>query len=177
MTKTKLGANQPCSCGSGRKYKRCCWPKQVKSNRSPAPPDREQGKAEVVQMTRNGRIPPGFRNRLEDARLDMRALYRTSDRLHLAQDLPKHVLSLGELDADFAEALCVLDKDLSSYDVPVMVRDTLASLDKMPFAIERALALLAPEQQQQVGHFLPIVRDQLPPEDAYLDIPGRDQSA
>ena len=23
----KVGRNQPCPCGSGRKYKRCCWEK------------------------------------------------------------------------------------------------------------------------------------------------------
>jgi len=25
---TKIGANTPCSCGSGKKYKRCCMNKQ-----------------------------------------------------------------------------------------------------------------------------------------------------
>ncbi|MCK4255943.1 SEC-C domain-containing protein, partial [candidate division WOR-3 bacterium] len=23
----KVGRNQPCPCGSGKKYKNCCWPK------------------------------------------------------------------------------------------------------------------------------------------------------
>ena len=23
----KVGRNQPCPCGSGKKFKRCCWPK------------------------------------------------------------------------------------------------------------------------------------------------------
>jgi len=25
--KKKIGRNEPCPCGSGRKYKKCCWPK------------------------------------------------------------------------------------------------------------------------------------------------------
>jgi len=26
-TKTKPGRNDPCPCGSGKKYKKCCYPK------------------------------------------------------------------------------------------------------------------------------------------------------
>jgi preprotein translocase subunit SecA len=25
--KKKVGRNDPCPCGSGKKYKKCCWPK------------------------------------------------------------------------------------------------------------------------------------------------------
>ena len=33
----KIGRNQPCPCGSGRKYKRCCWPRD-RAARVPATP-------------------------------------------------------------------------------------------------------------------------------------------
>jgi hypothetical protein len=29
--RTKVGRNEPCPCGSGEKYKRCCWPKEQMS--------------------------------------------------------------------------------------------------------------------------------------------------
>ena len=27
LPKKKVGRNDPCPCGSGKKYKKCCWPK------------------------------------------------------------------------------------------------------------------------------------------------------
>lgn len=30
----KIGRNQPCPCGSGRKYKRCHWRKQIQMAKS-----------------------------------------------------------------------------------------------------------------------------------------------
>ena len=35
----KVGRNQPCPCGSGKKYKKCCWLK---------PSDLEQGESNEV---------------------------------------------------------------------------------------------------------------------------------
>lgn len=29
---TKVGRNDPCPCGSGKKYKKCCWSKDQRSN-------------------------------------------------------------------------------------------------------------------------------------------------
>ncbi len=31
----KVGRNDPCSCGSGKKYKKCCWGKNMEIKRSP----------------------------------------------------------------------------------------------------------------------------------------------
>ena len=33
MIKTKTGRNAPCPCGSGKKYKRCCWLKDSLTNK------------------------------------------------------------------------------------------------------------------------------------------------
>lgn len=30
---TKIGRNDPCSCGSGKKYKKCCEPKEAASRK------------------------------------------------------------------------------------------------------------------------------------------------
>jgi len=51
-----------------------------------------------------------LRPRLEAAGLELRALYRSLDRMLLAQDVPAGLRRLHELDADFAEALLVLDQ-------------------------------------------------------------------
>jgi hypothetical protein len=29
MVNTMIGRNEPCPCGSGKKYKKCCWNKDV----------------------------------------------------------------------------------------------------------------------------------------------------
>ena len=33
---TKAGRNDPCPCGSGKKYKHCCWGKEEKKSYTPA---------------------------------------------------------------------------------------------------------------------------------------------
>ena len=34
----KIGRNQPCPCGSGKKYKRCCWDRDRAAHVQPAQP-------------------------------------------------------------------------------------------------------------------------------------------
>lgn len=34
-----MGRNEPCPCGSGRKYKRCCWAKHAAERAAAAAPD------------------------------------------------------------------------------------------------------------------------------------------
>ncbi len=31
MGKTKVGRNEPCPCGSGKKYKSCCYPDKTRA--------------------------------------------------------------------------------------------------------------------------------------------------
>ncbi len=38
MAKNKLGRNEPCHCGSGRKYKNCHYNEDREKNRLPPPP-------------------------------------------------------------------------------------------------------------------------------------------
>jgi len=52
--------------------------------------------------TKTLKAPAELRTQLEAARLDLRALYRSLDRLRLTQDLPAEPGHLQELDADFA---------------------------------------------------------------------------
>src|SRR5882724_12822056 len=72
-----------------------------------------------------------LRPRLEAARLELRALYRSLDRMRLAQELPAGLRRLQELDADFAEALWVLDQPRGRFNLSAMVEDTLASLTRL----------------------------------------------
>lgn len=48
----KTGANEPCTCGSGKKYKKCCRDKgEAASRRLILTPDRSNGIAEFVRKT------------------------------------------------------------------------------------------------------------------------------
>ena len=137
---------------------------------SPAPGSRKPSALERV-------LPPGLRNRLEAARLELRALFRTTDELRIAQDLPPELHRLMELDADFAEALHVMDLSPPGIEARAMVRDTLASLGKLQAARNVFLDSLDAKTRRRLEAHVPAVRAGLGPEVAYLDIPGRDPAA
>ena len=60
--------------------------------------------------SRKGRLTRAdLRKRCEEARLDLRALYRALDETGLLVNVPREARAVGELDADLAEALWVLD--------------------------------------------------------------------
>ena len=122
-------------------------------------------------------VPASLRARLEAARLDLRALYRALDRMSLAQHLPAELRRLQELDADFAEALWVLDQPPGKFDLSAMARDTLASLSQLAAAREEFLAVLDESTRAQVEARVQALRGILAPEEAYLEIPGRDPVA
>lgn len=118
-----------------------------------------------------------LRGVLEAARLDLRALYRAGDQLGIGQNLPAELQALQELDADFAEALWVLDQPRGQFDLARMRRDTEASLTHLPLARERYLATLAPTERELLLARAATLRAALPPDTAYLEIPGRDPEA
>lgn len=120
--------------------------------------------------------PEELRARLEPARLDLRALYRSLDQLHLVQRLPPELRVVQELDADFAEALWVLDQPKGAFDLAAMTRDTVASLARLPEARKRLLALFDEPTRALVEQRSQVIRGQLSPNDAYLEVPGRDPS-
>jgi hypothetical protein len=95
----------------------------------------------------------------------------------LAQDLPAELRRLQELDADFGEALWVLDQPPGRFDLAAMARDTLASLDRVPAAREAFLVLFDAPTRALLAARVESTRRMLSPEDAYLDIPGRDPAA
>ncbi len=115
-----------------------------------------------------------LRRRCEAARLDLRALYRSLDRHHLLMDVPLEVRALQELDADLAEALWVLDQPNGRFDMKAMAQDTEASLERIPAARDRVLALLTEDEREEVLDSISMVRANLAPEEAYLEVPGRD---
>ncbi len=122
-------------------------------------------------------LPPGFRGRLEAARLDLRALFRATDQLGIAHDLPDEITQLFELDADFAEALHVMDLAPGGIDVRTMLRDTEASLARIAASRAEFLDSLAGPTRKRLEARVPAVRATLLPQDAYIDIPGRDPRA
>jgi hypothetical protein len=121
--------------------------------------------------------PANLRPRLETARLELRALFRALDRMLLAQDLPAELRRLQELDADFGEALWVLDQPAGKFDLSAMARDTLVSLNRVPAAREALLAMFDASTRALLEARVQATRSILTPEDAYLDIPGRDPAA
>jgi len=119
-------------------------------------------------------IPADLRAHLEDARLDLLALYRALDRMLLAQDVPEELRELGELDADLAEALHVMDRPRGRFDYAAMVRDTLASLEKIPVVREKFLAGFDSVTRARLVERVVATRGVLRREEAYYEIPGRD---
>jgi hypothetical protein len=118
-----------------------------------------------------------LRKRCETARLDLRALYRSLDRHHLLRDVPREVHALQEIDADLAEALWVLDQRHGQFDLKAMTRDTEDSLERIPAARDRVLALLTEDEREDVLEDMSTIRVSLMPEEAYLEVPGRDPMA
>lgn len=120
-------------------------------------------------------VPPRFRTRLETARLDLLALFRSLDRLNLTSDeIPQAELHvLFELDADFAEALLVLDKPPHDIVVELMLDDTEASFDALPEARDNFLTLLPDSSRKPLAKLQVSIRKALTPQDAYHSIPGR----
>jgi hypothetical protein len=114
---------------------------------------------------------------LEGARLDLRALYRALDRMRLAQDLPKELRRLQDLDADFAEALWVLDQPHREFDLSAMAEDTAASLNRLSTARAAFLATFDATTREELEERARLTREVLPPHEAYLEIPGQDLSA
>jgi len=122
----------------------------------------------------NYQVAAALRPRLEQARLDLLALFRALDQLHLSQELPDELHDLFVLDADFAEALCVLDQPSRPLDWTAMKRDTLASLEEINAARQYFLDGLPPKPRNKLEARTQMLRADLKPEDAYLLIPGRD---
>jgi hypothetical protein len=118
-----------------------------------------------------------LRPQLEAARLDLRALYRALDRMLLAQDLPIGLRRLQELDADFAEALWVLDQPRGRFNLSAMTADTQVSLSRLAPARAAFLATFDEATRSQIEERARLTRGVLAPTDAYLEIPGRDPDA
>jgi len=106
----------------------------------------------------------------------LRALYRTLDRLLLTQDLPAELVRLQELDADYAEALWVLDQPRGAFDLTAMTRDTLESLARLPAVRGSFVALFDGPTVEVLEQRVQATRRELSPSDAYLEVPGRDPS-
>ena len=120
---------------------------------------------------------PGLRPSLERTRLEILALVRALDRLELCQDRPPILTELGELDADLAEALWVLDQDQPEVDLVAMVRDLRVDLEEIPKVCERLLGQLSESLRDRVLAVAATILDALPGREAYNDIPGRDPAA
>jgi hypothetical protein len=97
--------------------------------------------------------------------------------MRLAQQLPVQLRRLQELDADFAEALWVLDQPSGTFDLSAMIEDTMASLNRLPAAREAFLATFDAPTRTEVEERAQLTRGVLSPQDAYLEIPGRDPDA
>jgi len=121
-------------------------------------------------------IPADLQVRLESARLDLLSLFRALDRLNLtADEIPQPELhDLFELDADFAEALCVLSQPLQGINVEAMVRDTEVSLGALTEAHKFLFQLLPEFSWQPLTALQKNIRRALTVQDAYLSIPDCD---
>jgi len=94
----------------------------------------------------------------------------------LAQEMPDELRRVQDLDADFAEALWVLGQPSGRFNIAAMTRETLASLSQVEGAREEFLGALDDRTRERLEDRVRVTRNQLSPEDAYLDIPGMDPS-
>ncbi|MCD6499390.1 MAG: hypothetical protein J7M25_13950 [Deltaproteobacteria bacterium] len=107
----------------------------------------------------------------------MLALFRSLDRLHLAQEFPWELRTLFELNADLAEALWVLDQPLGRSNVAAMTQDSLASIEAILETLAEFLETLPLGDRINLAKAMPAVRKSLRQEDACNQIPGRDPAA
>jgi hypothetical protein len=187
----KVGRNDPCPCGSGKKFKKCCLgkseapPEREPSRSSPPPewqvevelPPPKVPKPGTVEM--HADAPRDLRRRLERARLESIALLRTMDRamIYLSpEEFSPELRAVFELEADCAEALWGLDQPFGAFSVSKMLRDTLGSLERLPGARAAALAVLEPEDLRNVMSIKGVVARTVRPEECYSQVKGRDPS-
>jgi hypothetical protein len=121
-------------------------------------------------------IPADLRARLEAARLDLLTLFRALDRLHLApEQIPQRLIrQLFELDADYVEALWVLDQPPGTLNPRAMLRDTLAALEQLPAACSRFRKIIPSPVQPTLSQLELTIRSNLSPTEACNMVPGRD---
>lgn len=123
-------------------------------------------------MPRAG-VPADLRARLEQARLDTLALLRALDHGLGSHATPTAPLrALAEADADCAEALWALDQPPGTLDLAAMVRDTLASLARLPRTRQDVREALPQQTRDQVTRLERDIRATLDSREAYNDIPG-----
>lgn len=126
---------------------------------------------------KDARAAEALRPELEEARLELRALFRALDRLRLAQRVPPELRRLLELDADFAEALWVLDHAPADLDWAAMLRDSRASLARVSASRTDFLSRYDGAMRAEVAACEKRERSRLSPRDAYLDMPDQEQGA
>ena len=121
-------------------------------------------------------VPVDLRVRLEAARLDLLALFRALDRMHLTPaEIPQRLMrQLFELDADYAEALWVLDQPPGTLDLRLMLRDTLAALEQLPETSTRLRENLPRRAHPVLANLEVTIRQSLLPAEAYNMVPGHD---
>ncbi|HEY6354149.1 MAG TPA: hypothetical protein VIY30_06650 [Burkholderiaceae bacterium] len=125
-------------------------------------------------MRRAG-VPADFRARLEQARLDTLALLRALDHGLAGHPTPAGPLAaLAEADADCAEALWALEQPPTTLDLAAMVRDTTATLARLPRTRQQIRDALPRMTADRIAHLERHIRTALDPHEAYTDIPGHD---
>jgi hypothetical protein len=138
---------------------------------------RSKKKQTRLAAAKAAQLPAGFRDRIEAARLDFRAVARALDELLIAQACPPELHALVHLDADMATALCVIKHTLHEVDVTRVVADAERSLALIPEARRTFFESLAEHDRTRLEARVPMVRSSLRVRDAYIDIPTRMPSA
>lgn len=90
-TVPKIGRNDPCPCGSGRKYKHCCLEKDRAAERAPAIAQRA-----AVQAQKANPVAP--RKDYQEELLELRASWQDAQALDAASNAVVDLVHAGRLD-------------------------------------------------------------------------------
>ena len=137
-----MGRNDPCPCGSGRKYKRCCWAKHAAERAAAAKREGARGESRPAEAER-GRLWE------EATRLDE---WSNAARDHLDAG------RLIEADALSARLIAEYADQIDGYEIRGRVRQAQGRWAEAAEAYHRALEVALAQGE---GAFDPLILDEL----------------
>ncbi len=187
MIESKLGKKDPCPCGSGKKYKRCCLekdeaagksqlraPQAARSPNAPAPPQTRTPSTSQEELTPDEKWWQDFAERCEEAKSGADALellrLASAEGPPLDEDLLLDYLGLPikrvANDGMHAECMAVIDALAARFPVRVGQKSSYFERWRFESALERADVNIVAEARRFGPHVHAVI-------DLVIDLPLR----